>query len=130
MVPLGSGRRPPATIGCEVRSGRVRSGLGAVRHGLRCGRSAHAVRVGAGPLVTVERIDDTDYLSDDTMAPGTIPSLYITALAVAPRGAHPIGLPGDYSADADALPAYVEAAKSQEGFDRWADAEIFDKVPA
>ncbi len=88
---------------------------------------AHAAR---STLVTVERIEDTDYLADERMAPGTIPSFYITALAVAPNGAHPIGLPGAYPADASALTGYVQAAQSQEGFDRWADAEIFAKVAA
>ena len=88
---------------------------------------AHAAR---STLVTVERIEDTDYLADERMAPGTIPSFYITALAVGPNGAHPIGLPGAYPADASALTGYVQAAQSQEGFDRWADAEIFAKVAA
>jgi len=88
---------------------------------------AHAART---TLVTVERIDDTDFLADDSMAAGTIPALYITATAVAPRGAEPIGLPGAYPADAGALAAYAEAARSQDGFDRWAEAEIFAKVAA
>lgn len=88
---------------------------------------AHAARA---TLVTVERIDDTDYLSDDTIAPGTIPALYITALAVAPNGAQPIGLPGVYAPDGDALAAYAAAARSQQGFDDWANTEIFAKTLA
>ena len=88
---------------------------------------AHAARA---TLVTVERIEDTDFLTDDRMAAGTIPALYITAIAAVPRGAAPIGLASAYPADAEKLAAYVGAARSQDGFDRWADAEIYAKVPA
>ena len=88
---------------------------------------AHAART---TLVTVERIEDTDFLSDEKMAAGTIPALYISAISVVPDGAHPIGLPGAYPPDAAALSAYAEAAKTQDGFDRWADDNLLQKVPA
>ena len=88
---------------------------------------AHAAQ---STLVTVERIEDTDFLADEQMAAGTIPALYISALAVVPSGAHPIGLPGAYPPDRAALADYAEAAQSEEGFRRWADEAIFTKVPA
>lgn len=88
---------------------------------------AHAAR---STLVTVERIEDTDFLADDAMAAGTIPALYITAVSVVPEGARPIGLPGAYPPDAAELAAYAEAAKTEEGFRRWADEAIFAKVAA
>lgn len=88
---------------------------------------AHAART---TLVTVERIEDRDFLADDAMAAGTIPALYISAISVVPNGARPVGLAGVYPADAAELSAYAEAAKTAEGFQRWADEVIFAKVPA
>lgn len=88
---------------------------------------AHAART---TLVTVERIEDRNFLADDAMAAGTIPALYISAISVVPGGARPIGLPGAYPADRAELSAYAEAAKTAEGFRRWADEAIIAKVPA
>lgn len=88
---------------------------------------AHA---SAATLVTVETVEDTDFLADPTLAAGTIPALYITALAVAPSGAAPIGLAGQYPADAQALRAYAKAAVTDDGFARWARAHLSDLVPA
>ena len=88
---------------------------------------AHAAQA---TLVTVERIEDTDYLADDTMAAGTIPALYISALSVVPGGARPVGLAGAYPADAVELAAYAKAAKTEDGFRCWVDEAIYGKVPA
>lgn len=78
--------------------------------------AAHAARE---TLVTVERIEDADFLRDPQMAPGTISSLYVSALAVAKEGAWPVGLDNAYAADAKALQAYTSAAATAEGFARW-----------
>jgi glutaconate CoA-transferase subunit A len=86
---------------------------------------AHAARQ---TLVTVERIQDDDFLADETMAAGTIPALYITAITEAPRGAYPVGLPGAYSPDEAALAAYARAAETEEGFRDWLEAAVLDKV--
>ena len=86
---------------------------------------AHAARQ---TLVTVERIQDADFLADETMAAGTIPALYITVIAEAPRGAHPVGLAGAYSPDEPALAAYARAAETEEGFRDWLEAAVLDKV--
>lgn len=88
---------------------------------------AHAAQT---TLVTVERIEDTDFLADDAMAAGTIPALYISALSVVPGGARPIGLVGAYPADAAELAAYAKAAKTEDGFRCWSDEAIHAKVPA
>lgn len=88
---------------------------------------AHAAQA---TLVTVERVEDTDFLADDAMAAGTIPALYISALSVVPGGARPVGLAGAYPADAAQLAAYANAAKTEDGFRRWADEAIYGKVPA
>lgn len=63
-------------------------------------------------LVTVERVEDRDFLADPETAAGTIPSLYISAIAEAPDGAWPVGLDGAYAPDAAALGAYVREARA------------------
>ena len=88
---------------------------------------AHAAR---RTLVTVERIEDRDFLRDDTYAAGTIPSLYVTSIAVVPDGARPVGLSGEYAADVDQLSVYAKAAQTEEGFQSWLAQNVFDKVPA
>jgi glutaconate CoA-transferase, subunit A len=88
---------------------------------------AHAARQ---TLVTVERIEDADFLADDVMAAGTIPALYVTAIAEAPNGAHPVGLAGAYPPDEAALANYVRAAQTEQGFRRWLDETVLGTVPA
>jgi glutaconate CoA-transferase subunit A len=89
---------------------------------------AHAAR---RTYVTVERIEaDRDFLKDDATAAGTIPSIYISAIAVAEGGAVPIGLAGAYPADDDVLADYARAAQSEQGFRDWMSRHVDDKVPA
>jgi glutaconate CoA-transferase subunit A len=88
---------------------------------------AHAARQ---TLVTVERVEDANFLADDAMAAGTIPALYITAIAEMPHGADPVGLVGAYPPDQAALAAYVEAAQTEEGFRRWLEKTVICGVPA
>jgi glutaconate CoA-transferase subunit A len=75
-------------------------------------------------LVTVEEVVDGDLLADPVLAPGAIPAIYVTAVAVAPRGAWPLGLPGSYDADADELARYAAAARSDDGFAAWLDGFV------
>jgi glutaconate CoA-transferase subunit A len=88
---------------------------------------AHASKTA---LVTVEKIEDGDFLRDPELAAGTIPSLYISAIAQARNGAWPIGLDNAYPADAKALTDYAAAAATAEGFARWRDAMARDAVHA
>lgn len=85
---------------------------------------AHAAK---RTYVTVERIEDTDFLTDDNRASGTIPSLYVSAIAVAPGGACPIGLAGEYPADEAALADYARAARTDDGFARWIGENILGR---
>jgi glutaconate CoA-transferase, subunit A len=78
-------------------------------------------------FVTVERIEDGNFLNDPAMAAGTISSLYVSAISVVPHGAAPIGLVGEYAPDAAALARYATAAKSDAGFATWL-AEAQGKV--
>lgn len=81
-------------------------------------------------LVTVEEVVDGDLLADEATAPGTIPGLYVTALAEAKEGAWPVGLAGAYPPDAAALQAYVAAARSEEGFRAWLREHVLDAAAA
>lgn len=77
---------------------------------------AHAAHT---TLVSVETFTDDDLLADDRLAAGTIPVLYVTALAEAKNGAWPVGLRGGYPPDALHLQRYVEMASTDGGFTRY-----------
>jgi glutaconate CoA-transferase subunit A len=67
-------------------------------------------------LVTVERIVEDSLLKDELTAAGTLPALYVGAIAHAPRGAWPYGLWGEYAADGAEIARYARAARTAEGF--------------
>ncbi len=96
---------------CADRQGNVWIG---VRRELML--MAHAART---TLVSTELLTDDDLLADDRMAAGTIPALYVTALAEAKNGAWPVGLRDGYPPDAAHLRCYVEMASSERGFDHY-----------
>jgi len=83
---------------------------------------AHAA---AATLVTVEAVEDRDFLDDEATAAGTLSGLYVTAIAVAEGGARPLGLTGHYERDPDYIRAYAEEAKTGDGFKRYLDREVF-----
>jgi len=88
---------------------------------------AHAART---TLVTVEEIAAGDLMEDDRSAAGTIPALYVSAIAQAPRGAWPVGLRGVYPADLAPLRHYAEEARTEQGFQRYLEAFVLERVPA
>ncbi len=88
---------------------------------------AHAAR---RTLVTVEEIVDDDLLADEVVAAGTLPALYVEAIALAPGGAQPLGLEGVYEADRAMLVDYAEMAQSADGFARWLDRFLATKAAA
>ncbi len=73
---------------------------------------AHAAKT---TLVTVEEIVD-DLMADDRVAAGTIPALYISAIAIALRGAWPVGLRRHYPPDHENLSIYAGIAALDDGF--------------
>jgi glutaconate CoA-transferase subunit A len=81
-------------------------------------------------LVTTEEIVDGNLLDDPALAAGTIPALYISAIAVAPRGAAPVGLAGCYAPERAALAAYAQAAKTADGFETWRASLLGEVLPA
>lgn len=86
-----------------------------------CVVMAHAARE---TLVTVEEIYDGDLLADEEHASGTLPGLYVSAVAEAPRGAWPVGFVDRYERDLDHLRAYVRDARTDEGFDAYLAAHV------
>lgn len=70
-------------------------------------------------FATAEEIVEVDLLSDPELAPGTIPGLYVDAIAPAKNGSWPLGVPNLYPRDDDHLALYAEAAKSAEGFEAY-----------
>jgi glutaconate CoA-transferase subunit A len=100
---------------CADREGNVWIG---VRRELML--MAHAAKT---TLVTVEEVVD-DLMADDRVAAGTIPALYVSAIAPAPQGAWPVGLRRTYPPDHDHLRHYAELAASADGFARYLDAHV------
>jgi glutaconate CoA-transferase subunit A len=82
---------------------------------------AHAAKT---TFVTVEEVVEHSLLDDDVTAAGTIPSLYISRIAVAPEGAKPLGLRGRYGVDTEHIAAYAEAASTEDGFRRYLEGNV------
>lgn len=80
---------------------------------------AHAAK---RTLVTVEEIVDEDLMADDEVAAGTLPSIYVSAVAEAPSGANPVGLFSRYTPDVARLREYTAAAATQAGFNDWLES--------
>lgn len=86
---------------------------------------AHASR---RSLVTVERIVDFNLLEDERMAPGTINGLYLESVAIAARGAWPIGLLDEYMLDAAHFAEYAKLARTEDGFRTYLDRYVLSPV--
>ncbi|MFV0282059.1 MAG: CoA transferase subunit A [Rhodoblastus sp.] len=72
-------------------------------------------------IVTVERIVEGSLLASEESAAGVLPALYVTKVAVAPRGAWPLGLWGEYGVDTDEIARYAAMARSADGFAAYMD---------
>jgi glutaconate CoA-transferase subunit A len=88
---------------------------------------AHAA---AKTIVTVERIHEGDLFATEASAAGTLPALYVEAVAVAERGAWPLQLAGEYGRDDPHLARYAELAATEEGFRRYLDEFVLDRRAA
>jgi glutaconate CoA-transferase subunit A len=67
-------------------------------------------------LVTVERIVEESLLAGETIAAGTLPALYVDSIALAPKGAWPYGLWGEYPPDTAELARYAGMARTDQSF--------------
>jgi glutaconate CoA-transferase subunit A len=117
--------RPDVALFHAARADRAGNVWIGVRRELM--RMAHAA---TDTLVSVEEITDDDLLADDRTAAGTIPALYVTAIAEARRGAWPIGLRHSYPADLEHLRRYAELARDEAGFGRYLNEFVLENVAA
>jgi glutaconate CoA-transferase subunit A len=76
-------------------------------------------------LITVEEIYDGNLMEDERLVGNTISSLYVSAVAHAPRGAWPLDLTGRYPRDDAHIAAYAAAAKTDEGFRAYLAEHVF-----
>jgi glutaconate CoA-transferase subunit A len=67
-------------------------------------------------LVTVEQTTDENLLDDDSRAGAVLPAIYVTKIAVAKRGAWPLGLGDHYADDESTLANYATLARTEDGF--------------
>ena len=88
---------------------------------------AHAA---AKTVVTVEKLHDGNLFDDPSLAAGALGGFYVHAIAVAPKGAWPLGLADHYGADAAHLAEYARAAATAEGFAAYLDRHVHDRRAA
>src|SRR5215813_7828186 len=81
-------------------------------------------------VATVEKIHEGNLLDDPTLSAGTLPGFYVNSIAIAERGAWPLGLPDFYPADADHLAEYARLAATAEGFAEYLDKYVHEKRAA
>ncbi len=89
-----------------------------------------AAHASAATLVTAERIVDDNLLADPEKAPGVLSHLYVSAVALASRGAWPLGLPGSYPADEARIARYAAEAVTPGGFARYLAAQMSERQTA
>lgn len=81
-------------------------------------------------VVTVEKMYDGNLLADPVLAAGVLAGFYVEAVAVAPNGAWPLGLPDHYAADAAHLSEYARMAATPEGFAQYLDRYVYERRAA
>ena len=81
-------------------------------------------------IVTVEKIHDGNLLSDPALAAGTLPGFYVESVAVVERGCWPLPLPEYYAWDVEHLKEYVKLAATDEGFAKYLDKYVHEKMAA
>ena len=82
---------------------------------------AHAAKTA---VATYESVYDGDLMEDERLLAGTIPPVYLEAVAHAERGAWPLALAGGYPADAAHLAEYAAAAGTEAGFAAYLERHV------
>ena len=77
---------------------------------------AHAAKT---TLVTVEEMVDGNLLDDPARGGAVLPSIYVSAIAVAKRGAWPLALSDLYAMDDAAIARYITLARTVEGLEQF-----------
>src|SRR5215468_11107864 len=76
-------------------------------------------------VVTVEKLYEGNLFDDPSLAAGALGGFYVHAVALAPKGAWPLGLADHYGADAAHLADYARMAASSEGFAAYLDRHVY-----
>jgi glutaconate CoA-transferase, subunit A len=76
-------------------------------------------------FVTVEQIWDGNLLDDEAMGPGSLSSVYVTALSHVPGGAKPMSLQRHYREDFDHINEYARLARTDDGFAEYMRLNVF-----
>lgn len=74
---------------------------------------AHASR---RTIVTVEEIWEGDLMADEKMGPGSLSSVYVTAMSHVPHGCWPLSLQRRYPEDTQHIKEYATLARTDSGF--------------
>jgi glutaconate CoA-transferase, subunit A len=82
---------------------------------------AHAA---AKTVVTVEKFHEGNFFDDPLLAAGALGEFYIETIALAPKGAWPLGLAEHYPPDATHLAEYARLAASDAGFAAYLDRYV------
>ena len=72
-------------------------------------------------FVTVEAISEHNLFDDPKLAPGVVPAIYVSRIALAKQAPGRSACPEHYGADDAAIGRYVQSAKTEEGFRRFLD---------
>jgi glutaconate CoA-transferase subunit A len=88
---------------------------------------AHAAKL---TIVTVEKVQDANLLDDPLTAAGTLPGFYVETIALAERGAWPLGLPDVYALDAAHLAEYARMAATEDGFNDYLKRYVHERRAA
>jgi len=83
---------------------------------------AHAA---AKTVVTAEKLYEGNLFDDPSLAAGALGGFYVHAIALAPKGAWPLGLADHYGADGAHLADYARMAASSEGFAAYLDRHVY-----
>ena len=81
-------------------------------------------------VVTVEQIVEDSLFDDPVLAAGALAGFYIESVALAPRGAWPLGLPDHYPADGEHLAEYARLAATAQGFATYLDRHVYARRAA
>jgi glutaconate CoA-transferase subunit A len=85
---------------------------------------AHAAK---RSFVTVENIRDDDMLDDELLAPGVLPAVYVSGVAIASRGAWPLAVADEYDVDDPHIADYARSARTQPGFQEYLERYVLTR---
>jgi glutaconate CoA-transferase, subunit A len=98
-----------------------------VRGNVSFGYAVEAVIVAEASQHVVVTVEEIVERLDERDADGTfMPSILVDSVVHAPFGAHPGGMTGRYAADAEAMKAYVAAARDDDSFAEYLRVHVFD----